>query len=148
MVVNEIKMTYFGAEILYRLFSRAREVIHSRPHTSEPITPSGRDASHVAISDDQDEHVEETPGSARPVTWSFNTVNSYGRGTDARYVLPQMWQFDAIGTLLHETNQDLATNMKMRTSTPSLASACFPISQQLRQWVWQVLHTYKIKTPR
>ncbi|KAI1062947.1 hypothetical protein LB507_005561 [Fusarium sp. FIESC RH6] len=83
MVVNEIKMTYFGAEILYRLFSRAREMINSRSHTSELITPSGRDSIHVAISDDQDEHVEETPGSALPVTWSFNTVNSYGLGTDA-----------------------------------------------------------------
>lgn len=80
-------------------------MINSRFRTSEPVTPSGRDAVDVAISDDQDEHVEETTGSALPIAWTFNAVNSYGRGTDARYVLSQMWQFYAISTRsLHATD--------------------------------------------
>lgn len=43
MAVQEIKVKYFGAEILYRLFTRAREVISVRHRVLETPPPAGTD---------------------------------------------------------------------------------------------------------
>lgn len=92
MVVMEIKTTYFGAELLYRLFTRAREVIDSRCRALEPTAPSAEtDEGGVLMREDREDHDGETAGSASPIVpWTPNTANNCGHGTGARYVFSFM----------------------------------------------------------
>ncbi|KAJ3464877.1 hypothetical protein MRS44_009663 [Fusarium solani] len=83
MVVKEIKVTYFGAEILYRLFTRAREMINFRRRALEPITPSGTDEGGVVMPENREDHDGRIARSASPTLWALNAASSYGRGTDA-----------------------------------------------------------------
>jgi hypothetical protein len=87
MVVQEIKVTYFGAELLYRLFTRAREVINVRRHVLESPTPVGRDESGVVMPEGREHDDRESASPASPMIWAFNTASNYGHGTGARYVL-------------------------------------------------------------
>ncbi|RKK64370.1 hypothetical protein BFJ69_g16754 [Fusarium oxysporum] len=83
MVVQEIKVTYFGAEILYRLFTRAREVINLRRCALESLMPAGTDESGVVMPEGRERHDRETARSAYPMIWAFNTASNYGHGTGA-----------------------------------------------------------------
>src|SRR5205807_861805 len=47
IVIEELKKTFFGAEILYRIFTKARRQIHDR---RLPITPGGPASQGNAIS--------------------------------------------------------------------------------------------------
>lgn len=84
MVVREIKVTYFGAEILHRLFTRARYVINSRDRVLESPTPVRTDESGVVIPEGREHHDGETASPASPIIWAFNTVGNYGHGTGVR----------------------------------------------------------------
>lgn len=135
MVVQEIKVTYFGAEILYQLFTRAREVINVRHHVLESPPPARKDDSGVVMPEGQEHHDRETASSASPMIWAFNAASNFGHGTGARYVLPTydssiLWMFGRRPL----ANQWSAANMKMQMSTPSSASAYFPISEQFSRW--------------
>ncbi|KAK2670471.1 hypothetical protein RAB80_012893 [Fusarium oxysporum f. sp. vasinfectum] len=83
MVVQEIKVTYFGAEILYRLFTRAREVINVRHHVLESPPPARKDDSGVVMPEGQEHHDRETASSASPMIWAFNAASNFGHGTGA-----------------------------------------------------------------
>ncbi|EXL68135.1 hypothetical protein FOPG_15787 [Fusarium oxysporum f. sp. conglutinans race 2 54008] len=84
MVVQEIKVTYFGAEILYRLFTRAREVITVKRRVLESPPPAGTDESGVVMPEGQEHHDRETARSASPMIWAFNAASNYGHGTGTR----------------------------------------------------------------
>ncbi|KAI1025287.1 hypothetical protein LB504_010020 [Fusarium proliferatum] len=81
MVVQEIKATYFGAEILYRLFTRAREVTSVRRRVQETPPPAGTDESAVVMPVGQRVHDRETSRPASPMIWAFNAASNYGHGT-------------------------------------------------------------------
>ncbi|SCO26725.1 probable cutinase transcription factor 1 beta [Fusarium fujikuroi] len=81
MVIQEIKVTYFGAEILYRLFTRAREVISVRRRIQETPPPAGTDESGAVMPESQGIHDTETVRSASPMIWAFNAASNYGHGT-------------------------------------------------------------------
>ncbi|KAF4414861.1 fungal specific transcription factor [Fusarium acutatum] len=81
MVVQEIKVTYFGAEILYRLFTRAREVINLRRRVLESPPPAGTEESGVVTPEGQGHHGRDPARSASPMIWAFNTASNYGHGT-------------------------------------------------------------------
>src|SRR5690349_2813067 len=76
MVVQEIKVTYFGAEILHQLFTRARDVINVRDQVQESPTPAG-----TVIPESRDHHDRGTASPASPMIWAFNTASNYGHGT-------------------------------------------------------------------
>ncbi|PKY05855.1 hypothetical protein P168DRAFT_310028 [Aspergillus campestris IBT 28561] len=84
MVVNELKVTFFGAEILSRLFTRARDTINSRRRGLEP-TPVGPDAGNVRSPEGRSRHNDEMAMPASPVVWDSNVPGDYGRMTDSRY---------------------------------------------------------------
>ncbi|KAH6881101.1 fungal-specific transcription factor domain-containing protein [Thelonectria olida] len=81
MVVKELKVTYFGAEILYRLFTRARETINSRHRGLEVITPSRTDEGDVVSPEDRDHPNGETARSLSPMIWTLNVASNYGSVT-------------------------------------------------------------------
>ncbi|TXC12391.1 hypothetical protein FocTR4_00017271 [Fusarium oxysporum f. sp. cubense] len=83
MVVQEIKVTYFGAEILSRLFTRAREVINVRRRVLESPPPAGTDESGVVMPEGREYHDRETASSASPMMWAFNAASNFGLGTGA-----------------------------------------------------------------
>jgi hypothetical protein len=88
MVIQEIKVTYFGAEILYRLFTRAREVISVRRRIQETPPPAGTGESGAVMPESQGIHDTETVRSASPMIWAFNATSNYGHGTGTRCVFP------------------------------------------------------------
>lgn len=96
MVLKEIKVIYFGAEILYRLFTGAREIINFRRRALESITPSGADEGGIVMPEGKEDHNGETVRSPSPVIWALDTASSYGRGTGARYMFSHMRQLDAV----------------------------------------------------
>lgn len=129
MVVREIKVTYFGAEILHRLFTRARDVINSRDRVLESPTPARTEESGLVIPEVGECHDRETTSPASPMIWAFNAACNYVHGAGARYVFSTddnsiSWKFGR----RHLTNQFSATNMKIQMSMPSSANAYFLIS--------------------
>lgn len=90
MVVKEIKATYFGAEILYRLFTKALDVTNSRRRTLEATTPSEEDGRSVAIPEDREDHEREPTRSAWPTILTPNTVSNGGDAIVTRYLFPYM----------------------------------------------------------
>ena len=97
MVVNELKVTYFGAEILSRLFTRARETINSRRRGPEK-TSIGPDTGNASNSEGRNRRGDEIPMPASPVVWGANVPGDDWRETDSRYV-------DYLG---HQCQQDIA----------------------------------------
>ncbi|PLN80281.1 fungal-specific transcription factor domain-domain-containing protein [Aspergillus taichungensis] len=85
MVVNELKVTYFGAEILSRLFTRARETINSRRRGPE-FTSVGPDTGNASNAEGRQCRGDETPVPASPVVWESNVPGDDWRETDSRYV--------------------------------------------------------------
>ncbi|KAG5655121.1 hypothetical protein KAF25_001894 [Fusarium avenaceum] len=83
MVVQEIKVTYFGAEILHRLFTRARDIISVRGRVLESSTPARTDRSDMVIPEGRGRHDEETASPSSPMIWDFNATSNYGHGTGA-----------------------------------------------------------------
>jgi hypothetical protein len=134
MVVQEIKVTYFGAEILHRLFTRARDVINVRARVLESPTPAGTNESGMVVLEGRERHDRETASPASPMIWAFNAASNYGHETGARYVSST---YDSSMSYMfgrrHLTNQRSVANMKMQMSMPSSASASFPISGQVRR---------------
>lgn len=85
MVVNELKVTYFGAEILSRLFTRARDTINSRRRGLEP-TPVGPDTGNARSPEGRGRHGDEMPMPASSVVWESNVPADDWRVTDSKYV--------------------------------------------------------------
>ena len=94
MVVNELKVTYFGAEILYRLFTRARETINSKHHGLEN-THSGTEAGDAESPEDRHHLTGEVTMSVSPMPCTSNATGNDWCVTSSRYVFLDIRALDA-----------------------------------------------------
>jgi len=127
MVIKELKVTYFGAEILFRLFTRARETIDSRLRDPEAITPLGTDEGDMVSPENRYHLNGETTRSVSPVISTFNGTSYYGHVTGARYVFLSMGAPDAAAAEQGIANQATYSDEYEDTDVNSLLSQCmFP----------------------
>ena len=94
MVVNELKVTYFGAEILYRLFTRARETINSK-HRGLENTHSGTEAGDAESPENRHHLTGEVTMSVSPMPCTSNATGNDWRVTSPRYVFLDIRTLDA-----------------------------------------------------
>lgn len=126
MVVNELKVTYFGADILSRLFTRARETINSK-HRGLETTLSGTEAGDVVSPEDRHCPTGEIAMPASPMLCTSNVTGNDWRVTSPRYVLLDMRALDAAAAGQGISNEAIFSNVYEEAGINSILSECmFP----------------------